>query len=316
MTPLNRVIIGDCRETLRSLPEATFQCCVTSPPYWLLRDYGHPLQIGHEPTPESYVEALVEVFALVRRVLRDDGTLWVNLGDSYAASPGGGQGKHSTCRDRAAARLRIREQKTSKVAGGLKPKDLCGIPWRVAFALQADGWYLRSDIIWAKPNPIPESVTDRPTKAHEYVFLLSKSQRYFYDATAIAEKAICAGQVLDYTGDQKNNDADPERQKTLPRGRMITISNTRNSRTVWTLPSEPYDGAHFAVMPPKLVRRCILAGSRVGTSVLDPFMGSGTVGLVAEILGRRWLGCELNPEYEPLIRARTAQLGLLWPDQP
>lgn len=283
MLDLNRVIIGDCRETLRSLPEATFQCCVTSPPYWLLRDYGHSAQIGMEPTPDAYVESLVDVFSLVRRVLRDDGTLWLNIGDSYAASAGGGQGKNSQFLDRSAARLGVREQKASKVAGGLKPKDLCGIPWRLALALQADGWYLRSDIIWAKPNPMPESVTDRPTKAHEYLFMLAKSEKYFFDADAIKEPA--------------------------------THGATRNARSVWTVPSQGYDGPHFATMPPKLVERCILAGSRIGTAVLDPFMGSGTVGFVSEGLGRRWLGCELNPEYETLIRSRTAQSGLPWPEQ-
>ena len=311
----NRVIIGDCREILPLLPEAMFQCCVTSPPYWLLRDYGHTSQLGMEPTPDAYVEALVGVFSLVRRVLRDDGTLWLNIGDSYASSAGVGQGKNSKFLDRKAARIGVREQKQTKVTGGLKPKDLCGIPWRVALALQADGWYLRSDIIWAKTNPMPESVTDRPTKAHEYVFLLAKSERYFFDAGAIMEKATHAGRVLDYTGEQKANDADPTRQRTRPRGRKITVGDTRNARSVWSVPSQGYDGAHFATMPPRLAERCILAGSRIGTAVLDPFMGSGTVGLSAESLGRRWLGCELNAQYETLVRSRTAQIGLPWSEQ-
>ena len=309
---LNRTIIGDCRQTLGTLPEGLFQCCVTSPPYWLLRDYQHPDQIGKESAPLEYVEALVAVFRLVRRALRDDGTLWLNLGDSYAASAGGGMGKNSAFLDRAAARFGVREQKASKVVAGLKPKDLCGIPWRVALALQADGWYLRSDIIWAKPNPMPESVTDRPTKAHEYVFLIAKSERYFFDAEAIKEKATHAGRVLDYTGDQKANDADPTRQRTLPRGRKITVGDTRNSRTVWTVPSQGYDGAHFATMPRALAERCVMAGSRIGTAVLDPFMGSGTTGLAAEGLGRKWLGCELTEAYGSLIRQRTAQSGLPW----
>lgn len=311
---LNRVIIGDCRETLRSLPDALFQCCVTSPPYWLLRDYGCESQIGIEPTPDAYVEALVDVFSIVRRVLKDDGTLWINIGDSYAAAAGGGQGMNSKFLDRAAARFGVREQKASKVTGGLKPKDLCGIPWRLALALQADGWWLRSDIIWAKPNPTPESVTDRPTKAHEYVFMLAKSKKYYFDADAIKEPAKHAGRVLDYTGDQKANKADPLRQSPLPKGRKITVGYTRNARTVWTVPSQGYKGAHFATMPPRLAERCILAGSRIGTAVLDPFMGSGTVGFVAEGLGRKWLGCELNPEYETLICSRTAQVSLPWPE--
>lgn len=311
---LNRTIIGDCRQTLGTLPEGLFQCCVTSPPYWLLRDYQHPDQIGMEEQPDAYVAALVAVFRLVRRTLRNDGTLWLNIGDSYAASAGGGQGKDSKFSGRAAARLGVREQKQTKVTGGLKPKDLCGIPWRVALALQADGWYLRSDIIWAKPNPMPESVTDRPTKAHEYVFLLAKSERYFFDANAIKEKATHAGRVIDYTGEQKANEADLTRHRTLPRGRKITVGDTRNARSVWSVPSQCYDGAHFATMPPRLAERCILAGSRIGTAVLDPFMGSGTTGLAAEALGRRWLGCELTEAYGSLIRQRTAQCGLPWPE--
>jgi DNA modification methylase len=282
----NYTIFGDCRDTLRSLPEATFQCCVTSPPYWLLRDYGHSAQIGQETTSDAYVDALVGVFSLVRRVLLDDGTLWLNIGDSYSASAG----------------------------GGLKPKDLCGIPWRLALALQADGWWLRSDIIWAKPNPMPESVLDRPTKAHEYVFLLAKSETYFFDAKSIKEPAICAGRVLDYTGDQKANYADPILQRTLPRGRKRTVGDMRNARTVWTVPSHGYNGAHFATMPPRLAERCILAGSSVGSAVLDPFIGSGTTGMVAETLGRRWLGCELNKEYASMIAERTVQMGLPWSD--
>lgn len=287
---LNRTIIGDCRQTLGTLPESLFQCCVTSPPYWLLRDYAHPDQIGMEAAPLKYVEALVAVFRLVRRALREDGTLWLNLGDSYAASAGGGMGKNSAYLDRSAARLGVREQKATKVVAGLKPKDLCGIPWRVALALQADGWYLRSDIIWAKPNPMPESVTDRPTKAHEYVFLLAKSERYFFDAEAIKEKATHAGRVLE-------------------------VGDTRNSRTVWTVPSQGYDGAHFATMPRALAERCVMAGSRIGTAVLDPFMGSGTTGLAAEGLGRKWLGCELTEDYGSLISQRTAQSGLPWPEE-
>jgi len=326
----NRVIIGDCRETLRALPEATFQCCVTSPPYWLLRDYGHSSQIGIEPTPDAYVEALVGVFSLVRRVLKDDGTLWLNVGDSYAASCGGGQGKNSKFLDREASRLGVREQKQSKVTGGLKPKDLCGIPWRLALALQADGWWLRSDVIWHKPNPMPESVTDRPTKAHEYVFMLAKSERYFYDADAIKEPGVDTGQpdaVVDANRDRRRDGTVPGKGEAHSEGTKSggNLSAAyaganwavrgRNARSVWTIPTQPYNGAHFATMPPRLAERCILAGSRVGTAVLDPFIGSGTVGVVAEGLGRRWLGCELNAEYETLIRKRTAQAGIPWPEE-
>jgi len=191
---------------------------------------------------------------------------------------------------------------------GLKPKDLCGVPWRVAFALQADGWYLRSDIIWSKPNPMPESVTDRPTKAHEYLFLLSKQERYYYDAAAIAEPAIYAGDVKTGLGSTKEFDA--EKQRTLLRGER-TIGDTRNRRSVWTIATEPFPDAHFATFPTALVKPCILAGSRVGDVVFDPFMGSGTVAQVAQDLGRHWLGCELSPEYARMIEKRTRQQGML-----
>jgi len=309
---LNRCALADCRETLRGVPDGVFACCVTSPPYWGLRDYGHPGQLGLESTPAEYVENLVGVFREVRRTLRDDGTLWLNLGDSYASNPASGgrsessafHGSPSADTDHATpARAYVRP-------AGLKPKDLVGIPWMVAFALRADGWWLRSDIIWAKPNPMPESVTDRPTKSHEYVFLLAKSERYFYDAKAICDPAIFAGTVKDYTGDQKANSVYPVRQATVPKGRLITIAPTRNARTVWTINPEPYVGAHFAAMPRALVTRCVLAGSPIGGAVLDPFFGTGTVGQVAESLGRKWFGCELNPEYGKLVTERTAQTGL------
>lgn len=272
---LDTVAIGDCREELLKLPECVFRCCVTSPPYWGLRDYGHPGQLGLESSPDEYVATMVDVFREVRRVLADDGTLWLNLGDAYSMSTrgAGGSGKQDTNKG-------THHSRRWRVAPGLKPKDLCGIPWRVVFALQADGWWLRSDIIWAKPNPMPESVTDRPTKAHEYVFLLAKSARYYFGADAVAEEAVCSGGVR------------------------------RNIRTVWPIASQPYSGAHFATMPPKLAERCILAGSAVGDAVLDPFMGSGTVGRVAEDLGRRWFGIELNPEYADMASGRTSQMGL------
>lgn len=303
---LDRVIIGDCRETLACVPGGSVQCCVTSPPYWGLRDYGVANQIGLEATPEEYVEQMVAVFREIRRALRDDGTLWLNLGDCYAGEAGGGQGKNGQRATRTFTAL-VREKRGHE----LKPKDLVGIPWRVAFALRAAGWYLRSEIIWAKPNPMPESVRDRPTKSHEQVFLLTKSDRYFYDADAIAEPAVHAGMVLDYTGDQKANDADPTRQRTRPRGRTIVVGDTRNARDVWRIASQPFSGAHFATMPIALATRCILAGSRPGDTVLDPFLGSGTVAEAAQRLGRRWLGCELNPKYGALIEERTRQTGLV-----
>ena len=294
----SRCIIGDSRDVLGTLEDRSIHTCVTSPPYWGLRDYGHDGQIGLEETPEEYVESMVAVFREVRRVLRDDGTLWLNLGDSYASGPAsGGQGKQW--------------EGNNQRPPGLKPKDLVGIPWRVAFALQADGWYLRSDIIWHKPNPMPESVTDRPTKAHEYVFLLSKSARYYYDAEAIKETATGrapGNKTHKHTAAYENGD---ERSRT--KGGLLNVGavDTRNKRTVWTVPSRPYSGAHFATYPPDLIKPCIMAGAPAGGWVLDPFFGSGTTGRVAEDLGRRWIGIEGNPDYRSLIDARTAQRGLL-----
>lgn len=305
---LNRCLFGDCRELLRALPDESFQCCVTSPPYWGLRDYGHPDQLGHEETPEEYVESLVGVFSDVRRTLRGDGTLWLNLGDSYAGAPGGYQGKNG----QRASRTFTARIDHAKRGPGLKPKDLVGIPWRVAFALQADGWWLRSDIIWHKPNPMPESVSDRPTKAHEYLFLLTKSERYFYDADAIRE-GISESTIRRFGADpyvKRRPDGEPTHAQLSGENTCGVHPAGRNARSVWTIPSEPYDGAHFATMPTHLVQRCIQAGSKSGDAVLDPFFGSGTVGQVAEGLGRSWLGCELNEKYAPLIGERTKQVGI------
>ncbi len=277
---MNEYRIGDCLEVLSTLPDGFAQCCITSPPYWGLRDYGCAGQIWLEETPQQYVGRMVEVFEGVRRVLRDDGTLWLNLGDSYAgAGLGGGtesQGLNKSSKRHAGSSRRG----ARPLRGNIKTKDMVGIPWAVAFALRDAGWYLRSDIIWHKPNPMPESVRDRPTKAHEYLFLLSKSKRYYYDLGAVRE----------------------------PVGGMV---ETRNRRSVWTVPTRPYSGAHFACYPPDLIRPCVIAGCPPGGMVLDPFFGSGTTGMVAESLGRCWFGIELNPEYEPLIRERTAQVGLL-----
>jgi DNA modification methylase len=287
------VLFGDCRKTLATLPAGSVHCCVTSPPYWRLRDYGHPNQIGQEATPAAYVAALGEVLSQVRRVLRDDGTLWLNIGDSYANDTkwgGATSGKHARELHGDSAVGRPKD----KVVTGLPPKCLAGMPWRVALALIDDGWTLRSDIIWHKPNPLPESVTDRPTKAHEYVFLLSKSPTYYYDAAAIAERA---------TGLPNGNSA---------RGR-IEARSERNARSVWTIPTQPYAGSHFAVMPEALASRCILAGCPPTGTVLDPFAGSGTVGYVAEALGRHAVLCELNESYEPLIADRTQQTGIMFP---
>lgn len=294
-----RILTGDCRETLRSLADGSVQCAVTSPPYWGLRDYGHEGQLGLEATPQEYVERMVDVFRHVRRVLRDDGTLWLNVGDSYARSPNkGGTGTPNGRND-----PKMGYTGAKPLSDGLKPKDLVGIPWRIAFALQADGWWLRQDIIWSKPNPMPESVRDRCTKAHEYLFLLTKSERYFFDSDSIKEPAV-AGRNGSRFDSGKTREAKPNHVQSGDR----VDEGTRNKRSVWPIATQPYGGAHFAVMPPALVEPCILAGSRAGDTVLDPFGGSGTVGMVANWLGRGSILCELSPEYVALIEERVRTL--------
>jgi site-specific DNA-methyltransferase (cytosine-N4-specific) len=262
----SELLIGDARALLQGIPDESFQTCVTSPPYWGLRDYGIEGQIGAEATVEAYCSDLVAVFREVRRTLRSDGTLWLNVGDSYTS--GGRTWRDAD--DKNAARGMDYRAPTPK---GLKPKDLIGVPWRLAFALQADGWYLRTDIVWHKPNGQPESVKDRPTRSHEYVFLMSKSERYLYDWEAMKEP------TTDSQGE-------------------------RSRRTVWSINTVPYTGAHFAVFPPELVRLCILGGSKPGDIVLDPFLGSGTTAMVALQLGRGIVGIELKEEYAALARGR------------
>jgi DNA modification methylase len=294
------ILIGDCLEVLRGLPDGMVQTCVTSPPYYGLRDYGCAGQIGLEETPDAYVARLVDVFREVRRVLRDDGTLWLNLGDSYAAGGNGGGNKNDTNVGSLTVGRKL-------PPFGYKPKDLLGIPWMVAFALRADGWWLRQDIIWHKPNPMPESVTNRCTKAHEYVFLLTKSARYFYDAAAIAEEAE-RGDAGSRFDQGKTAQHQLDRQAS---GARID-DGRRNARSVWPIATQPFSGAHFATMPPALAERCIRAGSRPGDMVLDPFGGAGTTGLVADRLGRSATLIELNPEYARLARERiTADAPLL-----
>ena len=305
---------GDCLASLRMMPDQSVQCCITSPPYWGLRDYGHDGQIGLESTPDAYVARMVEVFREVRRVLRDDGTLWLNLGDSYARNGGGVESKMNTVHKmkvgQKATYLAGAIQTINTVPEGLKSKDLVGIPWRVAFALQSDGWYLRQDIIWHKPNPMPESVTDRCTKAHEYVFLLTKSARYCYDAEPLYEPATnrSCGNIqpakAPRTGDVKH--------RTKINLHMIEAAEHRNRRSVWSIATKPYSGAHFAVMPEALAEPCLLAGSRPGDAVLDPFTGSGTVGAVAIRHGRSFIGCELNLEYIALARQRINSVAPLF----
>jgi DNA modification methylase len=297
---VSRIHVGDCREVLRTLPEGLAHTVVTSPPYFGLRDYGTDGQLGLEATPDEYVAALVGVFREVRRVLRDDGTVWLNLGDSYAANR-----SYQVTQSMNGKRDTYREARIATVPPGCKAKDLIGIPWMTAFALRADGWYLRSEIIWSKPNPMPESVTDRPTKAHEQLFLLSKSSRYFYDADAIREmdsgRPSGNGFVRDHRLTYQNADG-------TGRGNVEQWEpgGGRNRRSVWTVATQPYEGAHFATFPPKLIEPCILAGCSAGGTVLDPFAGAGTTGLVAQRLGRSFVGIELNAEYAQLARNRIA----------
>jgi DNA modification methylase len=324
-----RILTGDCRDVLKTLPDASVHCCVTSPPYFGLRDYGIAEQIGLEQTPEAFVAELVAVFREVHRVLRDDGTLWLNLGDSYANDTkwgGSSSGKHVTALHGDSGIGRRRHMT------GLKSKDLIGIPWRVAFALQADGWYLRQDIIWSKPNPMPESVRDRCTKAHEYVFLLSKSERYFYDADAIAEplSVTSVARLAQDVESQAGSDRVPGKtngtmkavgRKALADGQSrlgerrdalraegalhgAEFGATRNKRSVWSITTQPFSEAHFATMAPELAETCIKAGCPIGGTVLDPFGGAGTTGLVADRLQRDALLIELSPAYAEMSRNR------------
>lgn len=352
-----RLIEGDAREMLATLPDQSVHCCVTSPPYFGLRDYGVAGQMGLEETPEAFVAGMVAVFREVRRVLRDDGTLWINIGDSYAGARAGPQGLSGQMADRSVAAARCREAGPEAIArgkrdakrwgggnnphgNGIKPKDLIGIPWMLAFALRADGWHLRQDIIWSKPNPMPESVRDRCTKAHEYLFLLSKGPRYHYDLAAIAEPISAAsiarlqqdveqqagsGRVPGKTNGRMkavrasrnrptfrggsyvgNASFDNDGPMKSCGGDVIRDSDTRNRRSVWEIATQPFKEAHFATFPPALVEPCILAGCPAGGTVLDPFFGAGTTGLVADRLQRRCIGIELNPAYADIARRRLA----------
>jgi DNA modification methylase len=302
-----KLLHGDCRAVLPTLEAGSVQTCVTSPPYWGLRDYGVEGQLGLEKTPEEYVLRMVEVFREVKRVLREDGTLWLNLGDSYAATTKGTGGTKSlsgggSLRPNGHSQPQMDPIRMDYGVLPIKPKDLVGIPWRVAFALQADGWWLRSDVIWSKPNPMPESVTDRPTKAHEYLFLLTKAERYYYDAEAIAEPAVRVGDLPGGSAKQVRLGDRPNVAKLAVR----PVDAQRNRRSVWTIATQPFPEAHFAVMPEALVEPCILAGSKPGDTVLDPFAGSGTVGKVAARHGRRFVGIDLNPQYVDMARRRIA----------
>lgn len=342
---------GDCLTVLKTLPDESVNCCITSPPYWGLRDYGtakweggdekcdhkipkvetdpkqvfdgspgsHAIrfnrerchkcgakridsQLGLEKTPEEYVAKLVEIFREIRRALRKDGTAWLNLGDSYAATK---EGNTNEFEKKELLHSMMFKKTTPK---NLKPKDLVGVPWRVAFALQADGWWLRQDIVWHKPNPMPESVTDRCTKSHEYIFLLTKSARYYYDAEAIKEDSIHVGEVRTNTQYGKNASMGKYGQT---RGGFIgevTVTEKRNKRSVWTVTTKPYRDAHFATYPPKLITPCVLAGCPENGTVLDPFNGSGTTGLVALTHNRNYIGIELNPKYLEMTKRRLNKI--------
>ena len=335
----NFIEFGDCREIMRDWKTEGLQAqmCVTSPPYFGLRDYGHEGQIGLEQTPEEYITAMVEVFRCVRDVLADDGVLWVNIGDSYYNyRPGKGQALSKQSFATTNQDLPENCARRGNKLDGLKEKDLIGIPWMLAFALRADGWYLRQDIIWHKPNPMPESVTDRCTKAHEYIFLLSKSERYYYDAEAIAQPLAESSKqrlaqpnlpnqkgsdrvpgktngpmkaVGPRFGGNKYGDDDREESRTKSGNEWTGGTGKANRRSVWTVATRPYKGAHFATFPPALIEPCILAGSRPGDVVLDPFMGSGTTAAVSVQHGRRYIGCELNEDYWPLQKERICAIA-------
>jgi DNA modification methylase len=316
MIDTNVILEGDCIQSLKSLPEGIVNTCITSPPYYALRDYGADGQIGLEKTPEEYVQKLVEVFREVKRVLRDDGTLWLNLGDSYVGGKGSsGQGSSEYQSIRASDGVSINQHYHNIGGKGevrptdnmavmrklrLKPKDLIGIPWMVAFALRNDGWYLRQDIIWHKPNPMPESVSDRCTKSHEYIFLLSKSKTYYYDAESIKEPVKQDWGTRDRTNGKYHNAG----TGLNPHTGLQKSYEKANKRSVWSITTKPFHGAHFATFPPDLIEPCVIAGSPEGGIVLDPFFGSGTTGLVAMRNNRKYLGCELNSEYISIANER------------
>jgi DNA modification methylase len=315
---VNTILLGNNIETLKTLPDSSVNCCVTSPPYYGLRNYETEGQIGLEETPNEYIEKLVGVFREVKRVLRDDGTLWVVIADSYAGSGKGGSPtdrgyKQSTNAGSSLGNAYLKDHETiercnvtSKTFEGIKAKDLIGIPWMLAFSLRADGWFLRQDIVWAKPNPMPESVTDRCTKSHEYIFLLSKSPRYYFNSNVIKEPAVNPPALRD-RANEKSNITMPNGTARFSQGmREYNADGKRNKRDVWTVSTKPYSGAHFAVFPQELILPCILSGCPENGIVLDPFMGSGTTALVAMKNFRNFIGCEINPDYVKIAEQRIA----------
>ena len=300
----HRIITGDCIEGMKTLPECSIHTCVTSPPYFGLRDYGGgDSEIGQEDTVEGYVQKMVEVFREVRRILRDDGTLWLNLGDPYMSAKNCAPPPQTVGGQRGMPSDFVPPNR--KDQKGLKQKDLIGIPWRVAFALQADGWYLRQDIVWNKPNPMPESVEDRCTKAHEYIFLLSKKPHYYYDHESVKEP-VASSTVNRLSQKNLPNQTGSTRVPGKTNGNMKAVGNgeTRNRRSVWTVTTKGYKGAHFAVYPEELIKPCVLAGCPAGGTVFDPFTGSGTTAVVALKNGRNYIGTELNPEYVKIAEDR------------
>lgn len=307
----NRILQGDSLEVLKTLPDNIIDCCITSPPYFGLRDYGVEGQIGLEETPEQYINKLVDIFHEVKRVLKDDGTLWVNIGDSYAGGAGRWGGSDFLSDKQISNNGSLSQIPVSKKwqHKTIKSKDLIGIPWMLAFALRADGWYLRQDIIWHKPNPMPESVTDRCTKSHEYIFLLSKSQKYYFDYEAIKEDAKTKPTKRNkhaegYQADYAKGD------RFSPGERVYGADGRRNKRDVWSVPVKPCKEAHFATFPEELIKPCILAGCEVDGVVLDPFFGSGTTGMVAQKYNRNYLGIELNPDYISIANKRNSNVQL------
>lgn len=309
-----RVLTGDCREVLKTLPSESVDCIVTSPPYYGLRDYGVAGQIGLEETPDAYVKELVSIFRDCRRVLKDAGTLWLNLGDCYVSAPPGNKtvndidGNYRRKMERQLGHGEDRDAIYAKhKIPGLKQKDLMGMPWAVAFALRADGWWLRQDIIWSKPNPMPESVTDRCTKAHEYLFLLSKSARYFFDAEAVKEAGVLGPHIRDRASNFKKVGSQDDDFGSHDKGApLIVCDGTRNKRSVWEVATAPFSEAHFATFPPDLIEPCIKAGSPEGGTVLDPFGGAGTTGLVADRFQRNAILIELNPAYATMAQNRIS----------
>ena len=296
---------GDALAVLKTMPSQSVNMCVTSPPYFGLRDYGVDGQIGLEDTPDAYIARLVDVFREVKRVLRDDGTLWVNIGDSYCGTGDKGDYKDPKYAD---GRNGQSVSKTKNV-NGCKHKDLIGIPWMLAFALRADGWYLRQDIIWQKPNPMPESVRDRCTKSHEYIFLLSKSPSYFFDYDAMKEESVCTisqGKSQEHRYGGNKYTATPDKFNRTKSGNAYAYTGYRNKRDVWSVATVPYAGAHFATFPEQLITPCVLAGSPVDGVVLDCFNGAGTTGVVCARNGRNYIGIELNPEYVALANERIS----------